>query len=549
MQELDQEQNQPVTYVKQFPLELFTPESQPIAKQFICCLCKGVSVQISFDICGHFFCNNCLTKHFEVSNLCPKTKCEVSAKTISYSMGISEVINGLRLFCRNRSKGCNWEGYSKDFINHIENGCPKEPIKCTNEGCDCKVIREDSQAHYEVCEYRVVLCQQCNTEMKAKQLPAHLEVCPKYLVECPNACGTKLVREMLQKHIENECVNVEILCPYRKYCHSEKPFLRKELDKHLSSNNHLNYLFSELDRIKAILKNKNIITNEDKEGDIFCIKSEPVRVTANVPTMLHHKKKKEPIEQKTSVHSSKSSKHDNKIRRKMKRRKENINEEDSSFNKSDNISLDSDKNSEEKLPLIEEVTTSQKEVTKPHHPLKFSEIFKLNSDFKVTKNSVKILSKKKESHVLIVGNVEFGSEKRKYSEFQVLCIHKPGKQWIGVGLCDPAIVQQNDYTFYKKEGDNFLSGVFGVSTNGYTWNSNNKLENDQSRFNVQVVRNKISMVTVTFKYSQKDQTLTYSVNDKFKGQLTKVKPLQSDCLTLFIAFLNEGDEVQFNYIK
>ena len=43
--------------------------------------------------------------------------------------------------------------------------------------------------------------------------------------------------------------------------------------------------------------------------------------------------------------------------------------------------------------------------------------------------------------------------------------------------------------------------------------------------------------------------MTYSVNDKFKGQLTKVKPLQSDCLTLFIAFLNEGDEVQFNYIK
>ena len=60
MQELDQEQNQPVTYVKQFPLELFTPESQPVAKQFICCLCKGVSVQISFDICGHFFCNSSL---------------------------------------------------------------------------------------------------------------------------------------------------------------------------------------------------------------------------------------------------------------------------------------------------------------------------------------------------------------------------------------------------------------------------------------------------------------------------------------------------------
>ena len=549
MQESNIEQSEPITYTPQLPIELICPEFKYLAQTIICPLCKGVIYQATIDICGHTFCKECLEKHFKHSNQCPVTKKQLSSTNMSNCFAVADVIKLLRVVCCNKNKGCNWEGSINDLFSHIENDCAKEPIKCKNEGCCCKVIREDSEAHEKECEYRTTKCPNCGSEMKLKELPAHQDICPKLQLECPNKCGVMLTRETLDIHLKNECNNEMIFCPYKVSCGYQYSFPRKDLIQHLNKFDHLKHCYVQMTRILNVLTEKNILT-PDNSIESEMIKSEPIRDNLN-SSLLHQKKKRENEENKQSVRSSKSSKQD-RIKRKMKRRKvDDIieeEEEETPINKNLNISLDSDKNSEDKLSTPEYLTPT-KEVTKTYHQVpKVSEIFKLGSEFRVSQKSVKMLSKKRDTHVLVIGNLEFGYEKKQYTEFQVTCFHKPGRLWLGVGLCDPARVEQNKYIFMSDE-DNFDSGLFGISTNGYTWNGNNPKENNINKHSTNPPRFKPIQVTITFQFLPIKQILNYKINDKISGTLTKVKAYQSDCLTPFIAFLNEGDEVQFNYFK
>ena len=131
-----------------------------------------------------------------------------------------------------------------------------------------------------------------------------------------------------------------------------------------------------------------------------------------------------------------------------------------------------------------------------------------------------------------------------YTEFQYEI--KRNTKWMFVGVCDRKLVIENKYVFTIGRG---CKGVFGVSINGVTWNSNNKEENNKH------ISTSISGIysyeqqlptpyVISFRYVNNTKELEYDCKGMFKGKLTKVFPHLTKYLTLCIVFINTGDEVE-----
>ena len=117
-------------------------------------------------------------------------------------------------------------------------------IEC-DRGCKLKYLRKFKSKHLqEDClknEYRCDFCKQGI----AKALEAeHLGTCPKFLLPCPHNCGAKdILRENMKNHLENDCANHEISCPFVD-SNCEFKSLRPAMAKHLkeSPGIHLNLM-------------------------------------------------------------------------------------------------------------------------------------------------------------------------------------------------------------------------------------------------------------------------------------------------------------------
>ena len=71
-------------------------------------------------------------------------------------------IHHFAIYCNNKDKGCQWEGYLKDF----------------EEG--------------------------------------HLPKCPYQIIRCSNNCGENLQRWELNRHLKEECPRRRFTCPFCK---------------------------------------------------------------------------------------------------------------------------------------------------------------------------------------------------------------------------------------------------------------------------------------------------------------------------------------------
>ena len=132
-----------------------------------------------------------------------------------------------------------------------------------------------------------------------------------------------------------------------------------------------------------------------------------------------------------------------------------------------------------------------------------------------------------------------------YTEFQYEI--KRNTKWMFVGVCDRKLVIESKCIFTIGRG---CKGVFGVSINGVTWNSNNKEENNK---HISLLTRSIHLYdqqqlqtpyVISFRYVNNTKELEYDCKGIFKGKLTKVFPHLTKYLTLCIVFINTGDEVE-----
>ena len=143
-----------------------------------------------------------------------------------------------------KCKHCSREMKSCELATHIEM-CPKMEVSCELKcgkricrenmaehlkqecglvvetcklGCGVKMTRDELKIHVtETCVQRLIPCEHCKKDFKFCDMTHHLDKCPKMKVSCELKCGVVMYREDVTQHVEQDCVEKEIECPFAKY--------------------------------------------------------------------------------------------------------------------------------------------------------------------------------------------------------------------------------------------------------------------------------------------------------------------------------------------
>lgn len=100
-------------------------------------------------------------------------------------------------------------------------------------GCPDKIAKKDIEEHVKKCPFKVILCEYCELEVITKEKTNHLKKCKKLLVPCENKCDKKIIREEMHQHIQQDCENTLISCPFPQCDAKEK---RKNIINHVYSS-------------------------------------------------------------------------------------------------------------------------------------------------------------------------------------------------------------------------------------------------------------------------------------------------------------------------
>ncbi len=197
----------------------------------ICHLVVRNAYQI--NCCGKILCRGCLMKYRRQYHRCPMCRTYIGDKYFKDTRSDRE-IKSLKVYCDNKEAGCDWTGEVRQIEKHLErcdyqeiecemceeailelhmkthlsDECPMRDYKCTL--CDKQdTYQSITVDHPKVCPNVVLECVNtgCSQEEERCNMPSHLEVCPKQVIDCPfkaMGCSFTSKREDLVGHIEKE---------------------------------------------------------------------------------------------------------------------------------------------------------------------------------------------------------------------------------------------------------------------------------------------------------------------------------------------------------
>ena len=201
----------------------------------ICETCEGIMREASFSNRGGQVCSCC----------------EVRIMSLAPNVALRKMISSLKCCCPLNDRGCDWLGTLNDCENHLDT-CDFANGQCSL-GCGEVLERRKLKAHeIEDCALRKVRCEHCDTELMYRELTKHLDKCPKLKVSCKLNCGVIMCREDMTKHLEQDCVEKKIKCPFAKYKCEVGLIKRKNLSQHLKEKR-IEHLELKLDAIELKL--------------------------------------------------------------------------------------------------------------------------------------------------------------------------------------------------------------------------------------------------------------------------------------------------------
>ena len=151
----------------------------------------------------------------------------------------------------------------KEMNSHIEKDCPNTIVSCPNS-CEVIMKRVKLLTHCEnECLHRIVNCEYCGATLLQKELENHYKSCLEFPLFCPNKCQRSLKRKELESHIEEECPNTFVACPYKEMgC--DVLTKRCEIKQHekLFESNHLEitviYYSDKVKSMETLFKDKDM---------------------------------------------------------------------------------------------------------------------------------------------------------------------------------------------------------------------------------------------------------------------------------------------------
>jgi hypothetical protein len=171
---------------------LFFDEPKKNLEDLVCPVCH----EIPSDPVQTSCCGHLFCKQCLKDPTCPLCRQRYTSVPDQFN---TRKIKGLKVGCSN--EGCDWKGELGQVVGHFEI-CKYETIPCPNK-CGEKGTRIVIDAHMsEECPFRTVKCDYCQWEDKVNELPEHTTFCPALPVPCPDECGQSVPRDMLDEHSE-----------------------------------------------------------------------------------------------------------------------------------------------------------------------------------------------------------------------------------------------------------------------------------------------------------------------------------------------------------
>ncbi|KAJ3437801.1 tnf receptor associated factor (traf) [Anaeramoeba flamelloides] len=218
-------------------VQQFDYVDEEISESLICKFCKNPFTDPSDLPCGHTFCTHCVLN--QLGNL-KEGKCFVCSQPFpknsitTAQQIVHEMSQKLLVYCTNKKNGCN-ETFPRSKYQEHQEVCQFQQVACQNEGCQKIILKKDYEEHLLECEYRIVECTNkgCNQYLIAKNFEDHLKKCDFRMLIC-NYCNEQMTYTLLETHLENECMQIELHCPHYDFgC--EFVGLRTDLNEHLKT--------------------------------------------------------------------------------------------------------------------------------------------------------------------------------------------------------------------------------------------------------------------------------------------------------------------------
>ena len=199
-----------------------------------CPICLELVSQPVYTSCQHLFCGNCIKDQ----QTCPECR---KTFTTTPDVGSARVLRAFKVKCPNSSEGCEWEGDLGDAEEHLEKNChflqyQDSMLDCPN-GCGARKKRQLLQNHTEHdCPNRRYTCPHCDHVGVYKDITTvHYTRCRDFPLLCPAGCGEKITRKNMESHLSTECPEEYISCKYRMFgC--DTAVRRREKESHFSDS-------------------------------------------------------------------------------------------------------------------------------------------------------------------------------------------------------------------------------------------------------------------------------------------------------------------------
>ena len=176
-------------------------------------------------------------------------------------------LDGLKVCCSNKEKGCDWTGTLDKLDVHLEpeqDQCQYVDTMCPLN-CEQTVQKIKVEQHVkENCINRPYVCKYCGFKAIYNEVvEMHWPECEYVPLQCPNRCGVTCEREVIEDHMKM-CRLEEVECEFNGVGCTDR-FVRELEDEHVKemSHGHLVMTAAALVRVNEELQ-KKIQTQEKK---------------------------------------------------------------------------------------------------------------------------------------------------------------------------------------------------------------------------------------------------------------------------------------------
>jgi hypothetical protein len=114
--------------------------------------------------CGHIFCSTHKPQTYTTYRTCRR-----KIEKYFNSAFVKRTIMNWKLHCDHYKSGCEWSGEWSNLKGHLKS-CQYVPTQCKWEKCEHVQQSSTIQQHESNCEWRIVKCEYCNSEMPFKSV-------------------------------------------------------------------------------------------------------------------------------------------------------------------------------------------------------------------------------------------------------------------------------------------------------------------------------------------------------------------------------------------